>query len=75
MRTAEDNLATCELCFIHASTHEIAACELDPTIPAQEETSNQAFNAAHNLHGETLVVYALHNPDPAQDPKKFLSSP
>jgi len=59
MRTAEDNLATCELCFIHASTEEIAACELDPTIPAQEEASNDAFNAAHGLHGQTLIAYAL----------------
>jgi Fe-S-cluster containining protein len=59
MRTAEDNLATCELCFIHATTEEIAACELDPTIPAQEEASNGAFNAAHNLHGQTLIAYAL----------------
>jgi Fe-S-cluster containining protein len=55
----EVNLATCELCFIHATTDEIAACELDPTIPAQEEASNEAFNAAHNLHGQTLIAYAL----------------
>lgn len=59
MRTAEDNLATCELCFIHATAEEIVACELDPTIPAQEEASNEAFNAAHNLQGQTLVAYAL----------------
>jgi len=59
MRTPEDNLGTCELCFIHASTEEIAACELDPTIPEQEERSNQAFNEAHNVHGETLVAFAL----------------
>jgi Fe-S-cluster containining protein len=63
MRTAGDdgevNLATCELCFIRASTEEIAACELDPTIPAQEEASNEAFNAAHKLHGQTLIAYAL----------------
>jgi Fe-S-cluster containining protein len=66
MRTAGDhgetNLATCELCFIHASTEEIAACELDPTIPAQEEASNEAFNAAHHLHGQTLIAYALRKP-------------
>jgi Fe-S-cluster containining protein len=61
MRTAENNLATCELCFIHATTEEIAACELDPTIPAQEEASNEAFNAAHNLHGQMLIAYALRN--------------
>jgi len=59
MRTEENNLATCELCFIHATIEEIAACELDPSIPAQEEASNGAFNAAHNLHGQTLIAYAL----------------
>jgi Fe-S-cluster containining protein len=57
----ETNLATCELCFIHATTEEIAACELDPTIPAQEAASNEAFNAAHNLHGQTLIAYALRS--------------
>jgi Fe-S-cluster containining protein len=65
MRTEGDNgevnLATCELCFIHASTEEIAAYELDPTIPAQEEASNEAFNAAHSLHGQTLIAYALRS--------------
>ena len=40
---------------------EIAACELDPTIPAQEEASNSAFNTAHNLHGQTLIAYALRD--------------
>jgi Fe-S-cluster containining protein len=62
MRTAEDNLATCELCFTHATTEEIAACELDPTIPAQEAASNDAFNAAHHLQGQTLIAYALGVP-------------
>ncbi len=60
-RTEENNLATCELCFIHATTEEIAAAELDPAIPAQEAASNEAFNAAHALHGETLVAYALRD--------------
>jgi Fe-S-cluster containining protein len=59
MRTAEDNLATCELCFTHATTEEIAACELDPTIPAHEAASSEAFNATHNLHGQTIIAYAL----------------
>jgi len=59
MRTEEGNLATCELCYIHASTEEIAACELDPAVPALEAASNDAFNAAHNLHGQTLIAYAL----------------
>jgi Fe-S-cluster containining protein len=61
MRTEENNLATCELCFIHATTEEIEACELDPTIPTQEEASNEAFNRTHNLHGQTLIAYALRD--------------
>ena len=60
-RTEEGNLATCELCYTHATTAEIAACELDPAIPALEEASNESFNAAHNLHGETLIAYALRS--------------
>lgn len=59
MRTAEGDLATCELCFITASTEEIAAAEFDPSITEQEAASNAAFNAAHNLHGETIVAFAL----------------
>jgi Fe-S-cluster containining protein len=62
MRTEEGNLATCELCYIHATTEEIAAGELDPAIPALEAASNEAFNAAHNLQGETLIAYALRSP-------------
>jgi Fe-S-cluster containining protein len=60
----ETNLATCELCYTHATTEEIAACELDPTIPALEAASSTAFNAARNLHGETLIAYALREPAP-----------
>jgi len=59
MRTAEGDLATCELCYITATTEEIAACELDASIPAQESASNDAFNATHNTSGETIVAFAL----------------
>jgi hypothetical protein len=59
MRTADGDLATCELCFITASTQEIASAELDPAIPEQETASNDAFNAAHHIHGETIVAFAL----------------
>jgi Fe-S-cluster containining protein len=62
MRTPEDNLGTCELCFIHATTEEIVAAELDPAIPDLEAASNEAFDAAHNTHGETLIAYALREP-------------
>jgi Fe-S-cluster containining protein len=67
MRTEEGNLATCELCYIHASTEEIAACELNPAIPDLEAASNEAFNAGHNLHGETLIAYALRSNSPPQN--------
>jgi hypothetical protein len=59
MRTPEGDLATCELCFITASTEEIAACELDPAIPALEAASNEAYDTERHLPGETLVVFAL----------------
>jgi Fe-S-cluster containining protein len=59
MRTEENNLATCELCYIGADTAEIARCELDPAIPAQEVASNNAYDAAAGRHGETLIAYAL----------------
>lgn len=59
MRTPDGNLATCELCFLHASTEEIAAAELDPSIPSLEVEDNAAYNAAHHLRGETIVAYAL----------------
>jgi Fe-S-cluster containining protein len=61
MRTPEGDLATRELCFIHASTEEIIAAELDPAIPGQEAASNVAFDAEHNTHGETIIAHALHN--------------
>ena len=59
MRTADGNLATCELCYIHASTQEIEGSEVDPTLPALEQQSTEAFNAAHSTHGETIVAFAL----------------
>jgi hypothetical protein len=63
MRTPGDdglvNLATCELCFTHASTEEIAACQLEPSLPQLERASNEAYNAAHGLQGQTLIAYAL----------------
>jgi Fe-S-cluster containining protein len=59
MRTEEDHLATCELCFVGADTAEIARCELDPAIPDLEAASNDAFDADHATYGETLIAYAL----------------
>jgi Fe-S-cluster containining protein len=59
MRTEEGNLATCELCYIEASTEEIERCELDPAIPGLEEESNAAYESRTGKSGETLVAYAL----------------
>ncbi|HWB32603.1 MAG TPA: YkgJ family cysteine cluster protein [Acidobacteriaceae bacterium] len=61
MRDEDGNLAACELCYTGATTEEIAACELDPAVPAIEEADNEAFNARLGLHGETLVAYALRS--------------
>jgi Fe-S-cluster containining protein len=76
-RTPDGNLAHCELCYTTATPDEIAACELDPNLPALEAASNEAFNAAHHLHGdgvpsersfspgwETLVTFALRAESP-----------
>ena len=62
----ETNLATCELCYTHATPEAIAACELDPSIPALEAASNEAFNTAHSLQGETLIAYALRAESPCR---------
>ena len=64
-RTLDGNLAHCELCYTTATPDEIAACELDPAIPALETDSDQSFNAAHHVHGETLIAYALRVAQPA----------
>jgi hypothetical protein len=70
MRTAEGDLATCELCYITATTEEIVACELDPAIPAQESASNAAYNAIHSLQGETIIAFALRKTTDIQTTKR-----
>lgn len=62
MRTAEGNLATCELCFLHATTAEIAAAELDAAIPDLQFESDAAFDRANNTRGETVIAFALAPP-------------
>lgn len=59
MRDEDDNLAACELCYTTATDEEIAACEMEPGVPALEEASNAAFNTKHGLEGETIVAFAL----------------
>ena len=60
-RTHEGDLAHCELCYTTAAPEEIAACELDPMLPEIIAASDDAFNAAHHLHDETLVAFALRD--------------
>jgi len=65
-RTEEGHLAHCELCYTDATTEEIAACELDPTLPTAITASDQSYNVAHQLtgeplRGETIVAYALRD--------------
>ena len=59
MRDEDGNLAACELCYTTATDDEIAACEMDPAVPALEEATNAAFNAEHGVEGETIVAFAL----------------
>ena len=58
-RTADGDLAHCELCYTQATAEEIAACELDPTLPATIAKSDEAFNSSHTLQGETIIAFAL----------------
>ncbi len=59
MRTEDGDLATCELCFIEATTEEIVACEIDPAFSAVEERSNAEYDERAGRQGQTLVAYAL----------------
>jgi Fe-S-cluster containining protein len=58
-RTADGNLAHCELCYTEATTEEIAACELDPWLPETIAANEEAFNTIHLLEGQTIIAYAL----------------
>jgi Fe-S-cluster containining protein len=60
-RTEDGNLAHCELCYTVATTEEIAACELDPTLPEIIAASDRSYTGTRNLSGETVVAFALRN--------------
>lgn len=62
MRDADGNLAACELCYTAAAVEEIAACEVDPGIPAIEQRSNERFNAEHGVCGETIIAFSFNSP-------------
>lgn len=61
MRNEDGNLSTCELCYTTATTQEVSACELDPSIPDLQAASDDAFNTAHDVSGDTLVAFALRS--------------
>lgn len=50
-------LAHCELCFIGPSQQEIAACEMP--LPSTLEEDLIAELASQDIHGETVVAFAL----------------
>ena len=45
LRTPNDGLAVCELCFNGASTEEIARCQLDPALLDAEQAAEAVFIA------------------------------
>ncbi|QEE29547.1 YkgJ family cysteine cluster protein [Terriglobus albidus] len=59
MRTEDDGLAVCELCFTTATPEEIAAAEVDPTFLSLEEELNAQYEEKAGKHGPTLIAWAL----------------
>jgi Fe-S-cluster containining protein len=63
LRTPDDGLAVCELCFDGASPEEIDRCQIDPAILDAEREAEAAFGAQSDLRdGEpyrTIVTFAL----------------
>ena len=55
VRTDEDALGTCELCFQGATQQQVAAAEMHLPTPELEEE----LNSATGRHGETVVTFAL----------------
>lgn len=60
-RTEEGHLAHCELCFTVASTDQIAAAELEPTLPETIAQSDHAYQAAGHLEGDTIISFSLRH--------------
>ncbi|MGC2638226.1 MAG: YkgJ family cysteine cluster protein [Acidobacteriaceae bacterium] len=55
----EDGLGVCELCFVGATTEEIAAAELHLDCDVLETALNAEVEGAAGLIGETIVAWAL----------------
>ncbi|WP_263409603.1 YkgJ family cysteine cluster protein [Terriglobus tenax] len=59
MRTEDDGLAVCELCFTTATPEEIAAAEVDPTFLSLEEDLNAEYEQQTATQSPTLIAWAL----------------
>lgn len=59
MRTQDDGLAVCELCFTTATPEEIAAAEVDPTFLSLEEDLNAQYEQQSGTQSPTLIAWAL----------------
>lgn len=61
LRTAE-GLGVCELCFVGATTEEIAACEVHLDIAGLEAAAAAEASRAAGADGPTIVAWALATP-------------
>ena len=59
IKNEDGGLAICELCFDGATEAETAACEMDSSWRATEETMELAYDAEHAGSGRTIVAWAL----------------
>ena len=68
LRTPDDGLAVCELCFDGASPAEIDRCQLDPTILTAEQEAEALFavhapaSTSNNEPFRTIIAFALASP-------------
>jgi Fe-S-cluster containining protein len=59
VRCGADAVGVCELCFIGASDHEIAACEVEADVEDLESALLKELEQTTGARGRTIVAFAL----------------
>jgi Fe-S-cluster containining protein len=59
VRSGDEPLQVCELCYRGATDAEIAACEVDPDPEGLESTLLKEYEESSGVRGRTIVAFAL----------------